>query len=138
MYNPQLVQPMREELTNAGFKELLTPDQVRSILGENNGTKLLVINSVCGCAAGSARPGVVKAMSEVSKKPDQLLTVFAGQDKEATETARSFLHGYPPSSPSVALLKDGEVIHFIPRQHIEGYTAAEIAENLKNAIEKYC
>ena len=137
MYDPKLVQPMKEELTKAGFKELTQATDVDAELANDNGTTLLVINSVCGCSAGFARPGVKKAISH-AKKPNKLLTVFAGQDKEATDKARSYIHGFPPSSPSIALFKNGALVHFIPRQGIEGYSADEIAQNLTSAFEEHC
>ncbi len=136
MYNPALVQPMREELSSIGVRELLTPDDVDSAI-KLSGTTLVVVNSVCGCAAGGARPGVAKALQHL-KKPDHLTTVFAGQDKEATERARSYFHGFPPSSPSVALLKDGEIVFMLQRKDIEGYSAEEISEKLVSAFETYC
>ena len=129
---------MREELTTAGFTELKTTEQVDSRLPKSEGTTLLVINSVCGCAAGTARPGIRLALSETAKKPSNLMTVFAGQDLEATAQARKYTAPYPPSSPSIALFKDGKLVHFIERHHIEGRSAQMIAENLKMAFEEYC
>ncbi len=137
MYNPQLVQPMREELTSLGVKELTTPGDVESELNRNLDTTLIIVNSVCGCAAGAARPAVKIALKN-EKLPVKMFTVFAGQDKEATEKARSFLVGYPPSSPSMALLKDGEVVHMVNRHDIEGKSAEQIARNLTEAFNKYC
>ncbi|MCB0282998.1 MAG: BrxA/BrxB family bacilliredoxin [Calditrichae bacterium] len=137
LYPEELVSPMREELTSVGFQELKTTDEVDSILANQQGTTLVVVNSVCGCAAGNARPGVRMAMSH-SVKPDQLTTVFAGVDREATERARSYMLGYPPSSPSMALFKDGELVHFIPRLAIEGNMPEYIAADLKQAFDKYC
>lgn len=137
MCNPMTIEEMREELTKAGFKELRTGAEVDQTIPSSKGTALIVINSVCGCAAGGARPGVVNALKN-EKKPQHLWTVFAGQDKEATEKARSYFHGIAPSSPSFALLKDGEVVHFIPRQNIEGHSASQIAEELTAAFNKFC
>ena len=138
MYDPRLVQPMRQELTGAGFTELLTPEDVDKALGAgSSGTVLLVINSVCGCAAGGARPGVIKSLSN-SAKPSHLTTVFAGQDKQATEKARSYILGYPPSSPAAALFKDGKLVYFMPRQEIEGFTPDQIAQKLTNAFNDHC
>ncbi len=137
MYNPELVRPMREELTRHGVIEMQTPTEVDELLGDKQGTVLLVINSVCGCAAGAARPGVTLALKN-SKLPERLTTVFAGQDKDATDRARSYLLGLPPSSPSVALLKDGKVVHMLHRQNIEGRSAEEIAKDLKDAFNTYC
>lgn len=137
MYPPQLVQPMKEELTTNGFTEMTTADQVDDVLRAEAGTTLVVINSVCGCAAGAARPGVLMSL-ESEKKPDRLTTVFAGVDKEATDKARQYLLPYPPSSPSIALFKDGKLVHFIERHHIEGRPAQLIAENLKEAYSAHC
>ena len=137
MYDPKLVQPMREELTSAGVRELRTPEEVDQVLGSNKGTTLVVVNSVCGCAAGGARPGVTMALKH-SKKPDLATTVFAGQDREATDRARSYFVGYPPSSPSVALLKDGKIVHMLQRKDIEGHSPQEIAAALTNAFDTHC
>lgn len=128
---------MRDELTQAGFEELKTPEEVDNKLQNQEGELLVVVNSVCGCAAGSARPGVIHALDN-DKKPDQLATVFAGVDKEATEQARKHMLPYPPSSPSVALFKDGQLVHFIERHHIEGKPAEVIAQNLKAAFNEFC
>ena len=136
MYPEELVQPMRCELTDAGFKSLESSDQVESALSEK-GTSLVVVNSVCGCAARNARPGV-KSSLENSKTPNQLLTVFAGVDREAVEKAREFMLPFPPSSPSIALFKDGELVHMLERHHIEGQTADAISENLKEAYKEFC
>lgn len=136
LYDPTLTQPMRDEVTRLGVQELTTADAVDQAL-KNEGTTLVFVNSVCGCAAGSARPALTLAMSH-DTLPDQTVTVFAGQDREATEQARSHFHGYPPSSPMFALMENGEVVHMIPRHHIEGYTAEQIAENLKGAFNQYC
>lgn len=136
MYPPQLVKPMREELTHVGFKELQTPEAVDQALQEK-GTSLIVINSVCGCAAANARPGVAMALqSEI--KPDHLYTAFAGVDMEAVEKAREYMVPFPPSSPSMALFKDGELVHMLERHHIEGRPADMIAQNLKQAFEDHC
>jgi putative YphP/YqiW family bacilliredoxin len=136
MYNPALVQPMREELTSIGVRELRTPEEVDETM-KLTGSILVVVNSVCGCAAGGARPGVALALKN-SKVPDHLTTVFAGQDKEATDHARSYFHGFPPSSPSVALLKDGHIAFMLQRKDIEGFSAQEIATKLTEAFDKYC
>lgn len=137
MYPIQLTQPMANELNEAGFKSLQNPSDVTSALENNQGTTLLVVNSVCGCAAAYARPGVKMALKN-EKTPDNLLTVFAGVDVDAVKTARTFLAPYPPSSPSIALFKDGKLVHFIERHNIEGRSAEMIADNLKNAFETYC
>jgi putative YphP/YqiW family bacilliredoxin len=138
MYPEMLVAPMRAELTNNGFQELKTPEEVISTLENPEGTTLVVVNSVCGCAAGSARPGVVAAVKGSSKQPDHLVTVFAGMEKEATDKARSYMLPYPPSSPSIALFKNGELVHMIERHHIEGRNAQMIADNLKMAFDEFC
>ena len=136
-YDELLVRPMREEMVGMGFAELNTPDEVDGFMAEDSGTTLVVVNSVCGCAAGMARPGVRLAL-ENGIKPDRLATVFAGQDVEATERARSYFGDYPPSSPSMALFKDGELVHFVPRHQIEGRTAEMVAEALAAALEANC
>lgn len=136
MYPPQLVKPMREELTNVGFEELQTPEAVDQALQEK-GTSLVVINSVCGCAAANARPGVALAL-KTGIKPDHLYTAFAGVDLEAVEKAREYMVPFPPSSPSMALFKDGELVHMLERHHIEGRPAELIAENLVDAYNQYC
>ncbi|HMO17319.1 MAG TPA: BrxA/BrxB family bacilliredoxin [Oligoflexia bacterium] len=136
MYDPVMVEPMRRELVQAGVKELKTAEEVDKALSQPS-TTLVVVNSVCGCAAGGARPGVIKAIQH-SKKPTQITTVFAGQDKDATERARSYFLGYPPSSPSVALLKDGEVVFMLQRKDIEGFSADQISEKLTAAFDLYC
>ena len=138
MYPEQLVAPMRTDLTSAGFKELKTPEQVESELSDHKGTTLLVINSVCGCAAGAARPGIKWALQNSSKKPDSLATVFAGVDKEAVAKAREYTLPYPPSSPAIALFKDGELVHFVERHHIEGRNAQMIGQHLVEVFEEYC
>lgn len=137
MYPPELVAPMKEDLTEVGFTELHTPDEVDQMLSKKEGTTLVVVNSVCGCAAGAARPGIKMSLSG-NKKPDNLTTVFAGVDGPATERARQYFLPYPPSSPSIGLFKDGKLVHFIERHHIEGRPAEMIAENLKMAYEEYC
>jgi putative YphP/YqiW family bacilliredoxin len=136
-YPEYICAPMRQELTSVGFQELKTAEEVEKTIPNNHGTLLLVLNSVCGCAAGSARPGVKLALKE-GKKPEMLTTVFAGQDLEATSKARQYTLPYPPSSPSIALFKDGKLVHFIERHHIEGRSAEMIAENLKEAFDEYC
>jgi putative YphP/YqiW family bacilliredoxin len=138
MYPEQLVAPMRNDLTSAGFTEIKTPEEVEEVFNNQKGTTLLVINSVCGCAAGAARPGVKWALQHTNKKPDQLATVFAGVDKEAVARAREFTLPYPPSSPSIALFKDGELVHFVERHHIEGRNAQMIGEHLLEVFEEYC
>ena len=137
MYPEELVAPMRADLTNNGFAELKDAEQVDSTLNDIKGTALLVVNSVCGCAAGSAIPGAVSSLTG-DKKPDQLFTVFAGQDKDATNQARKHLLPYPPSSPSIGLFKDGELVHFVERHHIEGRTAEMISNHLKEVYNEYC
>ncbi|MEK3732135.1 MULTISPECIES: BrxA/BrxB family bacilliredoxin [Paenibacillus] len=136
-YMRDMVQPMRDELTRLGIQELTTPEEVEQSLPNAKGTALVVVNSVCGCAAGQARPGVALAL-ESTVKPDHLYTVFAGQDKEATAKAREYFAPYPPSSPSIALLKDGELVHFIERHQVENRSAEEIAADLVDAFERYC
>jgi putative YphP/YqiW family bacilliredoxin len=138
MYPEQLVAPMRTDLTSAGFTELKTSDEVENNLSDQKGTTLLVINSVCGCAAGAARPGVKWALQHAAKKPNKLTTVFAGVDKEAVSKAREFTLPYPPSSPSIALFKDGELVHFVERHHIEGRNAQMIGEHLLEVFDEYC
>jgi putative YphP/YqiW family bacilliredoxin len=133
-----LVAPMRKQLEDAGFKSLMTPAEVETEMNDKTGTKLLVFNSVCGCAAGTARPGVMKAVTEASKKPSSLVTVFAGQETEAVAKAREFTAPYPPSSPSIALYKNGELVHFIERHMIEGRSAEMIAANLQAAFNEFC
>lgn len=137
MYMEEMVQPMREELTQLGVKELLTADDVVEHLPYGKGTALVVVNSVCGCAAGQCRPGVAKALQHETV-PDHLFTVFAGQDREATEKAREYFAPNPPSSPSIALLKDGELIYFLPRRKIENRSADELAAELTGAFDQYC
>ncbi len=138
MYPPELTKPMKEELVSSGFESLESPEEVDTVLNDkNNDTVLVVINSVCGCAAGSLRPGVIKAVKH-SKLPSKLTTVFAGVDGEAVNQARKYTLPYPPSSPSVGLFKNGTLVHFLERHHIEGRTADMIAENLEMAFDEYC
>jgi putative YphP/YqiW family bacilliredoxin len=136
MYPEEMVKPMRAELTEAGFQELYSAEAVENAL-KNEGTTLVVINSVCGCAARNARPGAKMSLDGV-KKPSQLVTVFAGVDKEAVDSARQHMFPFPPSSPCMALFKDGELVHMLERHHIEGRPAELIAENLKDAYNEYC
>jgi len=136
-YPEYICSPMRDELTKIGFEELKNPEQVDSTIPNSHGTTLLVLNSVCGCAAGTARPGVALSLAS-GKKPEKLVTVFAGQDLEATAQARKYTLPFPASSPSIALFKDGKLVHFIERHHIEGRSAEMIAENLKMAYEEFC
>lgn len=136
MYPPQLVQPMKAELTRYGFEELLTPEAVDQALNAP-GTTVLVINSVCGCSAGTARPGAVMGVQASEKKPDRLATTFAGFDMDAVAQARKHLMPYPPSSPCIAVFKDGQVVHMIERHMIEGRSAQMIAANLKSALEQH-
>ncbi len=138
MYPEELVKPMREDLTVVGFEELKNSDAVDGHLKDHAGTSLLVINSVCGCAAGAARPGIKYALQKSGKHPDNLTTVFAGVDQEATSKAREYTLPYPPSSPSIALFKDGQLIHFIERHHIEGRTAEMIGDHLVEVFQEYC
>ncbi len=137
MYPSEIVLPMKEELTENGFSELLTPQEVDNTLS-SQGTTLVMINSVCGCSAGSARPGVIMAVHNSPKKPDRLTTSFAGFDIEAVKKVREHLMPYPPSSPSIALFKDGQLVHMIERHQIEGRPAQMIAHNLIAAFEEYC
>ena len=137
MYPEQIVAPMKAELTTRGFKELLSSEDVDKAMAEK-GTTLLFINSVCGCSAGTARPGVIMAVANAAKKPDHVTTTFAGFDTEAVSKARTYLLPYPPSSPCIALLKDGHVVHMIERHMIEGRPAQMIAANLLQAFETYC
>ena len=136
MYPEELVRPMRDELVNAGFKELKTVEDVENIM-KKEGTTLIVVNSVCGCAAGTARPGVIGSL-QFDKIPNNLSTVFAGVDTEATAKAREMMIPFPPSSPSVALFKDGQLVHMLERHHIEGRSAEMIAANLAGAYEEFC
>ena len=137
MYPEEIVIPMKEELTENGFSELLTAEAVENTLAEK-GTTLVMINSVCGCSAGTARPGVLMAVHNTPKKPDNITTSFAGFDIEAINKLREHLMPYPPSSPAIALFKDGKLVHFIERHNIEGRSAQMIADNLKMAFEEFC
>ena len=136
-YPEYICTPMREELTASGFAELKSPSEVDETIPTSKGTMLLMINSVCGCAAGTARPGVRMSL-ENPKHPEKLVTVFAGQDLEATAEARKFTLPYPPSSPSIALFKDGKLVHFVERHQIEGRSADIIAEHLKEVYDEFC
>lgn len=137
MYPPELVAPMKADLTEVGFKELLTAEDVESALSAQEGTSFLVVNSVCGCAAGAARPAV-KAAVKNEKLPNNLFTVFAGVDSDAVQKARDFMAPYPPSSPSMAMFKDGKLVHFIERHQIEGNNAEAISEHLKQVFNHFC
>lgn len=137
-YDPRLVKPMRDEMTRMGFEELVRPEEVDRFMETTAGTALLVVNSVCGCAAGMARPGLRLALENDSPKPDRLGTVFAGQDLEATARVREYFSDYPPSSPSMALFRDGQLVHFVPRHQIEGRTAQQVAADLSRALEEHC
>ena len=136
MYPAELVKPMREDLTKVGFEELHTPEAVEAALAKE-GTTLVVVNSVCGCAAANARPGAKMSLNN-PKKPDYAVTVFAGVDKEATNVARQHMVPFPPSSPSMALFKNGELVHMLERHHIEGRPAELIAQNLMDAYNEHC
>ncbi len=136
MYPEEMVKPMRAELADAGFQELYTADEVKNAISKS-GTTMVVVNSVCGCAARNARPGSKMSLDN-NKKPGQLVTVFAGVDKEAVDAARGFMFPFPPSSPSIALFKDGELVHMLERHHIEGRPAELIADNLKDAFNEHC
>jgi putative YphP/YqiW family bacilliredoxin len=136
MYPEEMIKPMRAELAEAGFKELFAASEVEAALKEN-GTTLVVVNSVCGCAARNARPGVKMSLSSI-KKPNQLVTVFAGVDRDAVDAAREHMFPFPPSSPCMALFKDGELVHMLERHHIEGRPAELIAENLIDAYNEFC
>ncbi len=137
MYPETLTAPMKAELTSAGLQDLSSPEQVDSIINEK-GTTMIVVNSVCGCAAGAARPGVLAAIAHEGKKPNHIGTVFAGVDTAAVAKARAYMLPFPPSSPSIALFKDGKLVHFVERHHIEGRSAQMIAQNLLGAFEEYC
>lgn len=137
MYPAELVKPMKEDLTNVGFEELTSAAEVDQIIQDTKGTLLVVVNSVCGCAAGNMRPGV-KLSLQHDKKPATLTTVFAGVDTEAVAQARKYFLPYPPSSPSIALFKEGKLVHFLERHHIEGGTAQMIAANLEAAYDEFC
>ncbi|WP_066192473.1 MULTISPECIES: BrxA/BrxB family bacilliredoxin [Gracilibacillus] len=136
-YMREITQGMRDELTTAGFNELNTPEAVEQFMDSNQGTALVVVNSVCGCAAGLARPAAVRSLAH-NKKPEQLVTVFAGQDREATNKMREYFEGVEPSSPSMAIIKDGELQHFIPREQIEGAEVEDIIQQLTNSYDQFC
>ncbi|HYK22106.1 MAG TPA: BrxA/BrxB family bacilliredoxin [Pyrinomonadaceae bacterium] len=136
-YSEMLIQPMREDLTRLGVEELRTAEQVDETIQSSKGTLMVIVNSICGCAAGKARPGVALALQHEAK-PDKVATVFAGADIEATERARSYFSGYGPSSPSIALLKDGQLVYMLERYQIEGRDATQIAGELTQAFDKYC
>jgi len=138
MYDERLVAPMRADLTQVGFQELRTPEDVDAAVGATSGTMLLMVNSVCGCAAGRARPGVKLALQQAAAKPARLTTVFAGQDPDPTARARSYFEGNPPTSPQVALFKDGRLVYLMQRHQIEGRDAPDIARDLVAAFERYC
>lgn len=137
MYPEEMIQPMRQELARLGFRELRGPTEVDAALGAARGTALVVVNSICGCAAGRARPATAYALSH-AVRPDQLFTVFAGQDVDATERARSYFTGYPPSSPSIALLRDGKLVFMLERHDIEGRDPSDIAEDMTRAFDQFC
>lgn len=137
MYDERLVAPMRQELTRIGFRELRTADEVDSTLKDAKGTTLVVVNSICGCAARNARPAVAMALRNTAR-PEHLTTVFAGQEPDAAQRARGYFTGYPPSSPSIGLLKDGKLVFMLERWQIEGRPAPEIAEDLVDAFERFC
>jgi putative YphP/YqiW family bacilliredoxin len=137
MYDERFVTPMRQELTQLGVEEMRTPEEVDAKLKDAKGTTLVVVNSICGCAARNARPAVARALQH-TVKPDALTTVFAGQDIQATQKARSYFTGYPPSSPQIALMKDGKIVFMLERHQIEGRTAGEIADDLVGAFDRYC
>lgn len=136
-YSELMIRPMREELTRIGVEELRTPDAVEQTLENSQGTVMVVVNSICGCAAGKARPGIAQALQH-SVRPDKVTTVFAGADIEATEKARSYFTGYAPSSPSIALLKDGKLVYMMERRQIEGKDAFQVASELVQAFDQHC
>lgn len=136
-YSELMIRPMREELTRIGVQELRTPAEVDETLNVTKGTVMVVVNSICGCAAGKARPGIARALQH-SVRPDKVATVFAGADIEATEKARSYFTGYEPSSPSIALLKDGKLVYMLERRQIEGKDASQVANELTQAFDQYC
>ena len=138
MYDEEMIAPMRQELADLGNVETKTPEAVDQYLATPKGTTLVVVNSVCGCAAANARPGVAAAMSKAAKKPDQAITVFAGNDRDATAQARSYFVGYPPSSPTITLMKDGEVVFMLERHQIAGRDARELGDQIANAMNQYC
>lgn len=136
-YSELMIRPMREELTRIGVEELKTPEQVDETLNNSKGTVMVVVNSICGCAAGKARPGIARALQH-SVRPDKVATVFAGADIEATEKARGYFTGYEPSSPSIALLKDGKLVYMMERRQIEGKDASQVASELTQAFDQHC
>ena len=136
-YSELMIRPMREELTRIGVEELRTPEDVQKTLEDSKGTVMVVVNSICGCAAGKARPGIARALQH-SVRPDKVGTVFAGADIEATEKARSYFTGYEPSSPSIALLKDGQLVYMMERRQIEGKDASQVASELIQAFDQHC
>ncbi len=138
MYDEEMIAPMREELTDLGITETRTADEVDRYLKDSKGTTLVIVNSVCGCAAAQARPGVAEAWQKSDKKPENAITVFAGNDREATAQARSYFTGYAPSSPSIALIKDGDVVFMLERYQISGRDANEIGKDIANAFAEYC
>lgn len=138
MYPPHLVAPMKADLTSVGFQELLTAEAVDNFMTNAEGITLVMVNSVCGCAAGAARPGVKAALAKSEIKPDNLVTVFAGVDTDAVNKMREYCLPYPPSSPAIALFRDDELIHFIERHHIEGRSAEMIAQHLVMAFDEFC
>lgn len=138
MYPEYMVAPIRQDLTEAGFEQLMSSEEVESALNLQEGTVLVAVNSVCGCAAAKARPALKMALSSSDKKPAKLVTVFAGMETEAVAKAREFMLPYPPSSPSIALFKDGELVHMIERYHIEGNDLMRIVDNLQGAFAEYC
>jgi len=138
MYPEYMVAPIREDLTSVGFEQLMTPEAVENALSDQEGTVLVAVNSVCGCAAAKARPALKMAVSAADKRPTKLVTVFAGMETEAVAKAREHMLPYPPSSPCIALFKDGELVHMIERYHIEGNDLVRIVDNLKGAFEEYC
>lgn len=138
MYPELMVAPMRRELTQLGFLEMRSPEEVDAELKNSSGTVLVVVNSICGCAAGKARPAIAQALQNSTVKPNKLTTVFAGQDAEATNKARGYFEGMPPSSPSIALLKDGKLAYIMHRKDIESRNASAIALDLAQAFEEYC
>jgi len=137
-YIKGVVKPMREELVHAGFTELKTVDEVADHMQESKGTSLIVINSICGCAAGLARPAVIEAIAQTEHKPDHLVTVFAGQDREATAQMRSFFEEIPASSPSIVIWKDGNLAYFIPREQIEGFAMEQVRDHLAGVLDQVC
>ncbi|MGH9928423.1 MAG: BrxA/BrxB family bacilliredoxin [Pyrinomonadaceae bacterium] len=136
-YSELMIRPMREELTRIGVEELRTPEDVQKTIEDSSGTVMVVVNSICGCAAGKARPGIARALQH-SVRPDKVGTVFAGADIEATEKARSYFTGYEPSSPSIALLKDGQIVYMMERRQIEGRDASQVASELIQAFDQHC